>query len=990
MYYLPGTDGYWYQYDPANGDSVKTSTRWDSLALTAVVDDNGTLIISKAGKEIWSFNDAVVLRAQSIVFHPVVWYGGIPATYASRVSYKPVTPRYAKGEANTVAQGDTVAGTQDTLAFAARTSSSNGLVMYFDFNPYGVKVPSVKELALRQWDKQYVDVSGFTKLEVKSAEKANFDGQNYVKVTAAFEGNAANVNKTVTTLQLEAYGNGKDTTVVSDYFAVIDKEVKDPVIAINKVAGNPADSAKWQRYSDVKVPEGKTIRDTLDVGVQYFLPGMFTYDTAADTTSLRGNKPSHLYQTVKEALADSAWIYVPYNDTLDLLTTHYDQAGSHVNDDQIEALGFDYIFELIGWEDGDNGTSQSAQSAIEGTNFIPALTSGGQQAGGTASRATIGREPLVRVLLKDNTTGKYAAAGYVKLHITDEIVGTVAPAEAIIRYTYGAPALTKDFEVMCPVDTISDTLKWWQIEENILHTIGLTKNEFMAQYTLDTIVNAADQKVAGEALQYKAAPVAGSENILLSTVNDAGTAVAAKHTADYLGWIFQTTTDSLGTMTEVLIWQVPYNEAYAKFKSGSTELKAIARYKNKLSASPYIYVIFSWEPAAIYVKPNAAISGQFEESWYKHNTQQHTAVEDLHANVEQAFASKFAGGETDCAFKFDILKTFTGNKVTPVITDKDVPAHTYTKLAGVATTFKFAPVAQQDPYYVADAKAMKVVGQDSTWYIRVVNDTALMAVNAKGIATDRKAGELADNKYTIRVATLDSSVVTLDSTSNAIKDILNKVDHYKFGDNESFQTKILATVADTCGNDITGGASFYVKYLRPLNVAPGTGDTLLDGRLGGADTVFFNSLVISDWRDTFKGTHDASRGLYDYNFTTDTDIDGKSGQDFLDYYGVDSIAADTNNITFNRVVNGTAYDITRDLVKTYDPALFLSLHYVAPAGGFSAGNYGGLALSNTGTTHAAYTIRVPLVVFYKWGQQKSYVDIVINATDGSNGKGARR
>lgn len=87
----------------------------------------------------------------------------------------------------------------------------------------------------------------------------------------------------------------------------------------------------------------------------------------------------------------------------------------------VEKSGFKYSFELVGYKSGANETSQSAHAAIASNGYTlrPQMTAGGkQQAYGAAqNEATIGREPLVRVILKDTVNNKIAAVGYIKVVI---------------------------------------------------------------------------------------------------------------------------------------------------------------------------------------------------------------------------------------------------------------------------------------------------------------------------------------------------------------------------------------------------------------------------------------------------------------------------------------------------------------------------------------------------------------------------------------------
>ena len=145
--------------------------------------------------------------------------------------------------------------------------------------------------------------------------------------------------------------------------------------------------------------------------------------------------PSHLYQTAQDAILNDAQIHVAWNskgiDLREYVNTDrtYDKDehptckawDKNAAEGLVEKSGFKYSFELVGYKSGDNMTSQSAHAAIASNGYTlrPQMTADGkQQAYGAAqNEATIGREPLVRVILKDTVNNKIAAVGYIKVVI---------------------------------------------------------------------------------------------------------------------------------------------------------------------------------------------------------------------------------------------------------------------------------------------------------------------------------------------------------------------------------------------------------------------------------------------------------------------------------------------------------------------------------------------------------------------------------------------
>ena len=152
-----------------------------------------------------------------------------------------------------------------------------------------------------------------------------------------------------------------------------------------------------------------------------------------------------LYKTAALAIANAPIVKVAWNETVDLadyVETHYlsGETCTKLAEDKLQGYGFSYKYELVGYYDGVNNTSQSAHAALNGSELRPQLPSDGKAAtwGSTEQNpATIGRMPLVRVTLVDNNSNKNVAVGYVKVEIT------ATPGKntigAIANYTFNTP-----------------------------------------------------------------------------------------------------------------------------------------------------------------------------------------------------------------------------------------------------------------------------------------------------------------------------------------------------------------------------------------------------------------------------------------------------------------------------------------------------------------------------------------------------------------------
>ena len=96
---------------------------------------------------------------------------------------------------------------------------------------------------------------------------------------------------------------------------------------------------------------------------------------------------------------------------------------------------------------------------------------------------------------------------------------------------------------------------------------------------------------------------------------------------------------------------------------------------------------------------------------------------------------------------------------------------------------------------------------------------------------------------------------------------------------------------------------------------------------------------------------------------------------FFAYYGVKSIALDTNNATTD--LNGNAANKLKDVAPN------IKLGYKAPAGNGSqivAGDYGKITYENLGNTVGTFHIVIPGTVTYDWGKLPIKVQVTVNGT----------
>ena len=597
-YYVPNPDtGTFWVYGDGDKDAydskiVYTATNAD--VITAVWDNDNLTLTNVAGapgkKVVISLSSAL----KSLVFDPDFYYAGIEAFDFATYKYNPATVKAVDADGDYSKDAPTVAG--DAFTYAPDLAAT-----YF-LNPSNAKMSNdAAKYSFIAYNKDYVSRAAADYGSTFKVESADLTTKGKVTVHAKYNGNAikdlANSDK-VTVLALQ-YTSG-DSVVTSD-FAAIKASTYDKLVLNN--------------------------------------PTLQHVDAI----------PSHLYQTAKDAINNNAQIHVAWNSNgIDLREyvntdrTYEDGTPTckawdkNAAEGLVEKSGFKYSFELVGYKSGANETSQSAHAAIASNGYTlrPQMTAGGkQQAYGAAqNEATIGREPLVRVILKDTVNNKIAAVGYIKVVIDK----TVAENKAVDLVTVNKP-----YTIACGDNNIDlQKVTWAQVEEQLYAKLNMSKEAFEDAYELDG--------GTADANQFEKA------------TTDAEALAADKK----IGTVSQTTADIEGKMTEVIAWSIKNQAAYAAFKAGKTTLSTYVRYAlkpDKTAANKYVYVKLTWTPSAINLKPSTTFGNEnkIKKYWYAANSAvAGTGYDDVHGNVE-VVGTEGANDE----YVFDLKNALVGNKL---------------------------------------------------------------------------------------------------------------------------------------------------------------------------------------------------------------------------------------------------------------------------------------------------------------------------------------
>lgn len=431
----------------------------------------------------------------------------------------------------------------------------------------------------------------------------------------------------------------------------------------------------------------------------------------------------------------------------------------------VEKDGFKYTFELVGYHKGDNKTSQSAHAAIaaDGYTLRPQVVDdNGKQLpyGAAQKRSTIGREPLVRVVLNDTVNNHIVAVGYLKVQIVENEV-EAEPTQITVPF-----AVDTKFNLNCDNNkpALAKNITWYEIENQVLaHAdVNMSKKDFEDTYELD-----------GDNTSHLAQ---FEENTI-----DAAALISP------IGNVAVTTADVQGTMTQVLQWTITGQEAYSIFKNKNVkEYSTYVRYTlkpGKTATHKYIYVKFTWTPAEINIDPVTTFNNvnKIEKSWYAQNSLvAGTGYNEIHGNVEQM-------GKLDSndEFKFDIKNTLVGNKIT--LDKMDAPYNVLESIVNKQASFSF--VDGHGFFASADGKTLYCDGK--TLY--------------------------GDKAKTFKVATMTTDgVVTMSKDPQALV-LLND---YSPKELANVLTARVAVKSATCWGApiVVNNNEFDVKFIRPISV----------------------------------------------------------------------------------------------------------------------------------------------------------------------------
>ena len=599
--------------------------------------------------------------------------------------------------------------------------------------------------------------------------------------------------------------NDKDTTITSDYATLYTEKVSDLKLALtnNEVNNHLVQGAAKSALSPCHVESGTSY--------------------------------GHLMQTVNEASKDfDAQVFCKWNQTLDLRTlveTHFKNVDGDFAklDEPTFNANFKYVFTLTALYKGNNATDESAHAAIasDGYTFRPqAPTADGKQAayGSEQVRAQeVGRTPVVRVTLVDQQTGKVYDYGYIRIKITDE---NVSPVDKSISYQGADYAYNGE----CTPNGWSFATKWYITEQDLYKELGLTREEFEKNYTLDGDDADLTQYQAGKDGKFQ----------VLAKDDKIGTASTVK----------DKDTDPDGTKSSILKWEMTSDQAFKLFVTDKKAGESIAiKYKSAdKTVGPDVYVVFktgkligTLPSASLDLDPqkNATVwaakdgvagSGKYEFDMNVNSPNDHNIKDNGDKPFEKTLAEAFVGNKIDAAAILTNLVDKTAGK-----------EYAASKL-------------KLDLQFAKANKGKEFKGVSGKTYVLSVADKGkTLEAEIKGTHATQAVVKIEGEKVNAQKAVYQETEFA--------KDLLNYKKHNELDENTL--TAIVGIYAQNgCHELPLTNNTFNVRFLRPLNIT-NTSAEVEDAGTEAQVIDLMSLLTFTDWRDAWQDGYDKFYGIKD-------------------------------------------------------------------------------------------------------------------------------
>ena len=765
--------------------------------------------IDKINANINVLNVLLEKSLRSLVFIPQSYYWGVEATKLLYLDFDYVDDEawisdmnWDKKEAKGYDDNTRYATAEGTkvLTFAAT----------YHMNPSSAKLDDkTTKVSVESGDLDYVATrAAAAGISVKSwaAENGvltvNLDVKDPAKIKSVKD------NQMITNFATKvnvATKNDKDTTITSDYATLYTEKVSDLKLALtnNEVNKHLFPNAAKSELSPCEVS---------------------------------GTSYGHLMQTVNEASKKfDAQVFCNWDQILDLRTlveTHFKNVDGNPAklDEPTFNANFKYVFTLTALYKGTNATDESAHAAIasDGYTFRPqAPTADGKQAayGSEQVRAQeVGRTPVVRVTLVDKQTGKVYDYGYIRIKIVDE---KESPVQVDKSISYQGADYAYNGE--CTPNGWSFATKWYITEQDLYKELGLTREEFEKNYTLD-----GDD---ADLTQYQAKD--GKFQVLAKD-DKIGTASTVK----------DKDTDPDGTKSSILKWEMDSKQAFKLFVTDKKAGESIAiKYKSAdKTVGPDVYVVFktgklvgTLPSASLDLDPqkNATVwaakdgvagSGKYELDMNVNSPNDHNIKNNGDKPFEKTLAEAFVGNEINAAAILTNLVDKTAGK-----------EYAASKLT---LDLQFAKANEGKEFKGVSGK---------TYVLSVADKGKTLEAKIKGTDATQAVVKIDGEKVNAQKAVYQETQFA--------KDLLNYKKHNELDENTL--TAIVGIYARNHCNELPlTNNTFNVRFLRPLNIT-NTSAEVEDAGTEAQVIDLMSLLTFTDWRDAWQDGYDKFYGIKD-------------------------------------------------------------------------------------------------------------------------------
>lgn len=763
--------------------------------------------IDKINANINVLNVLLEKSLRSLVFIPQSYYWGVEATKLLYLDFDYVDDQAWISDMNWDKK-EAKGYDDDTRYATAEGTKVLSFAATYHMNPSSAKLDDkTTKVSVESGDLEYVNTraaaAGFS---VKSwaAENGvltvNLDVKDPAKIKSVKD------NQMITNFATKvnvATKNDKDTTITSDYATLYTEKVSDLKLALtnNEVNKHLFPNAAKSELSPCEVASGTSY--------------------------------GHLMQTVNEASKKfDAQVFCNWDQILDLRTlveTHYknvDKKFAKLDESTFNA-NFKYVFTLTALYKGTNATDESAHAAIasDGYTFRPqAPTADGKQAayGSDQVRAQeVGRTPVVRVTLVDKQTGKVYDYGYIRIKIVDE---KESPVQVDKSISYQGADYAYNGE--CTPNAWSFATKWYITEQDLYKELGLTREEFENNYTLD----GDDDQLT----QYQA----DKDGKFQKLANNIGNASTVK----------DKDTDPDGTKSSILKWELTSAEAFKLFvtdkKAGeSIAIKYISANK---AVGPDVYVVFK-TGNLIGTLPSASLDLDPQKNatvWAAKDGVAGSGKYELDMNVDSPNDHNIKANG-DKPFEKTLAEAFVGNKINAAA----ILTNLVDKTAGKEYE---ASKLKLDLQFAKANEGKEFKGVSGKTYVLSV------AANGKTLEAYIKGTHATQAVVKIEGRDVNAQKAVYQETEFA-KDLLNYKKHNELDENTL--TAIVGIYAKNACHELPlTNNTFNVRFLRPLNIT-NTSAEVEDAGTEAQVIELMKLLTFTDWRDAWQKGYDKFYGI---------------------------------------------------------------------------------------------------------------------------------